>query len=188
MTEQQFNDMYWASKPNEVQTLIPLLERSSHDQATLAEVESAAFELAKKGFVIDKWIMVIGCSPFTTMLARIRDGYTWYPSLMQPPVAITPGTIMPGVAPYDPNNPPAGSIKVSIDPKDYPAFNPPKPVEIPTAIPAKPMFAISQGAGRFSVLPGDSSPAGTVYEGPEGSFVKKVVASPFGSWAWWEVK
>ncbi len=189
MTATEFNAMYWAAQPDAVRSVIePLIVRLNHGEVGIPDVEDAAFKLAQAGQIIDRWIMVWGMDQYQAMLSRSLQGMTWYPSLMQAPLVLGPGVIYPNVPPYDPNNPPLGSVKISLDPKDYPAFNPPKPVEIPTAVPAKPMFTVSQGPGRFSVLPGDSSPAGTIYSGPEGSFVKQVTVSPFGAWSWWEVK
>jgi len=187
MTASEFNDIYWAAQPDVVrETMKPLVIQFNHGQVTLDDVYKAANELAEAHYIIDRWIMVWGMDPYPAMLSRVQQGYTWYPSLLQPVPVLGPGVLYPNVPPYDPNNPPAGSVKISIDPKDFPPTHPPKPPEIPAAIPAQPMFTIPQGPGRFSVLPGDSSPDGTVYDGPEGKFVKKVIASPFGSWAWWE--
>jgi len=175
----QFNSTYWASFSPEIQALAQVESFSPERMAK-------AVELAISGKLIDPEIQARGANPWETMMLREAYGYTWVPSLLQPPVLIAPGLVVPGVAPYNAESFPAGSIKVSVDPADYKPFVTPEPVVVPTAVPAKPMFTLSQGPGRFSVLPGDSSPAGTHYSGIEGEFVKMVIASPFGSWAWWE--
>jgi hypothetical protein len=59
--------------------------------------------------------MVYGYDPYKMMEMRKVAGYTWVPSLGQPNINILPGLTMAGVTPYDPSNPPAGSIKVSTD-------------------------------------------------------------------------
>ena len=58
---------------------------------------------------IDNW----GWDPYKTMQARRQYGYTWVPNMHQNPVAIAPGLSMPGTAPYNPTQPPEGSITVS---------------------------------------------------------------------------
>ena len=176
-----FESAYWASFKPEVQALKDMEPFS-------AERMAKAVELAIAGNLIDGEIQARGANPWETMKLREAYGYTWVPSLLQPPPVLAPGIVAPGIASYDPSNPPVGSILVSSDESHYPPFAPPAPVVVPTAVPAKPMFTVSQGPGRYSVLPGDSSPVGTPYDGPEGSFIKKSVAGPFGAWTWWEVK
>jgi hypothetical protein len=56
--------------------------------------------------------MVWGWDPGKTMAMRQDMGYTWVPSALQPSVTATPGLTAPGMTPYDPKNPPAGSIAV----------------------------------------------------------------------------
>jgi len=72
-------------------------------------------KLAQQGFTIDVPIMVWGWNPLVTMQLRQADGYTWVPSGLQPPIPVTPGIQMAGYTSYDPNHPPAGSIKVTTD-------------------------------------------------------------------------
>lgn len=119
MTEQQFNEMYWAHQPPEVRA-----QRGNMDS-------SEAATLAMKGYAIDVPIMVWGWSAYNVMSLRQSYGFTWVPSALQPPLANGPGVTLPNQEPYDPKNPPAGSIKVSLDPTDYPPF-----VETPTNAPA----------------------------------------------------
>ena len=99
-------DVYWAEQPAAVQAL-----RNMPDDQRAA----AAQALAAKGYSVDVPIMVWGWDPLVTMTVRQNMGYTWVPSGGQAPVAVTPGISFPGLPSYDPNNPPAGSIKVTTD-------------------------------------------------------------------------
>jgi hypothetical protein len=98
------DEAYWAEQPAAVQALqnMPLEDRGPAAQA-----------LAEQGYKIDVPIMVWGQDPLTTMVMRQQDGYTWVPSAMQADCPMPPGLSMPGLANYDPNNPPAGSIQVT---------------------------------------------------------------------------
>ena len=101
-------DAYWALQPAAVQTLRTI--DGPDARAAMAQT------LMQKGYIIDYPIMVEGWSPLATMQARQVFGYTWVPSFMQPcGVPELPGVSYPGVTPYDPNHPPAGSIMVSTD-------------------------------------------------------------------------
>lgn len=176
---EQFNAAYWESFPPEVKALGGLAPFSD-------ERMERAITLSTKGYSIDGEIQARGMSPWETMMLRKNYGYTWIPSLLQDPIVIAPGLEVPGVAPYNPNKPPAGSIRVSASVADYPPFSITPPA-IEASVPAKPWFEVPQGAGRFSVRPGDNSPAGTIYAGDEGKFAKVLIASPFGFWKYWEV-
>lgn len=99
-------DAYWAAQPPEVQKL-----RDAPDFGTRSAM---AQDLADKGYTIDKAIMVWGWDPMKTMLTRKMYGYTWVPNLNQASVS-TPGLAAAGQTPYDPDNPPPGSIAVNTD-------------------------------------------------------------------------
>lgn len=176
---ENFGNAYWMSVSPEVRALKVM------EPFSAARLEKAV-QLAASGNVIDHQIQALGSNPWETMMLRKAYGYTWVPSLLQDPIIIAPGLTIPGVPSYNPNKPPAGSVKVSVDLADYPAFD--KPVEAPSVeIPAKPWFEVAQGPGRYSIRPGDASPAGALYKGAEGTFVKVKIASPFGFWSYWEV-
>ena len=100
------DDAYWAEQPAAVQAL-----RTMPDDQRYA----AAQDLANQGYTIDVPIMVFGWDPTATMVVRQSDGLTWVPSAMQPNIPVAPGDSFPGLPSYDPNNPPAGSIKVTTD-------------------------------------------------------------------------
>jgi|SRR5579862_2117098 len=99
-------DAYWAAQPPQVQAL-----RTIQDPAA---AEALAGQLASQGFTIDREIMLDGWDPLSTMQGRQIYGYTWVPSLNQPST-LPPGVTMSQGTPYDPANPPPGSIKVTTD-------------------------------------------------------------------------
>jgi hypothetical protein len=103
-SSQSFNDAYWAKQPAAVQQL-----RSIQDQG---ERTLLGTQLATQGYSIDVPIMLWGWDPGITTQLRQSYGYTWVPSALQQPVAVAPGLSVPGLAPYDPAHPPAGSIAV----------------------------------------------------------------------------
>lgn len=131
-----FGKAYVASKPPEIQALFVGTayaqgpEQAPLDAATRYQMAMAA---AKKGIsadgktaiIVDANIDAMGADPLLEQADRQEDGYTWVPSMIQPNVPVPPGVNFPGVTPYDPNNPPAGSIKVSTNIADYPAYVPP---------------------------------------------------------------
>jgi len=99
-----FDDAYWASQPAAVQAL-----RNIDDPA---ERSIAAAQLAASGYKIDTPIMVWGWDPSKVTTLRQDMGYTWVPSAFQNPIAEAPGVNDNGSQPYDPSNPPSGSITV----------------------------------------------------------------------------
>jgi hypothetical protein len=99
-------DAYWAAQPPAVQQL-----RNVTDFATRSAMAQG---LADQGFTIDKAIMVWGWDPLKTMLTRQMYGYTWAPNMNQGNVS-TPGITLLNQTPYDPKNPPPGSIAVNCD-------------------------------------------------------------------------
>jgi len=98
-------DAYWAAQPPAVQQLRNIPD--FRDRGIMAQ------QLADQGYTIDKAVMVWGWDPLKTMLTRQMYGYTWVPNLNQPSASPGPGFTLPGETPYDPNNPPAGSIAVN---------------------------------------------------------------------------
>jgi hypothetical protein len=107
-----FDAAYWNSQPPPVQALWNI-ESEGQRQA-------AAQALAQKGLIIDLAIMVWSWEPWKVMRLRQTYGYTWVPNMVQPAVTAAPGVTGYGIIPYDPNNPPPGSIKVSTRTADYP--------------------------------------------------------------------
>jgi len=193
MTNAEFCDMYWAAQPLEVQVLKDMVKKLYTDELQYADLAVVGEDLAKKGYKIDAEIMIYGNNPWSTMLSRQRYGYTWYPSLFQEPIRMTPGNSAPSVPSYDPLNPPPGSIKITLDPADYPSVVPPV-IQPPTPMTAKPNFSIPPTpSGTYYTIAGDTSGDGTKYEGrgelgePVLKFRKVVKYGPFGGWAWWEV-
>jgi hypothetical protein len=99
-----FDQTYWASQPAAVQQLQDIQDPQQRTQV--------AEQLAQQGYSIDVPIMVWGWDPGTTTAARQSMGYTWVPSAEQQPVAAAPGVTFGGASPYNPAQPPAGSIAV----------------------------------------------------------------------------
>ena len=169
------NDIYWAAQPPALQAL-----RSESDEVSKAKL---AESLAKDGYKIDVPIMVWGWDALKAMKLRADFGYTWVPSALQPNIQIAPGLVMYGMIPYDPDNPPPGSIKVSLKAEDYPAFV--KPAEKPQQITESPVGPQSIGSLYLTTV-GDKYPAGSVVNEPRGKFIKRISLTPFGSQAFWE--
>lgn len=117
-------DVYWAAQPLPVQAL---------RNATDANVNTLAVQLATQGYAIDVPIMVWHWDPVLTMVLRETAGYTWVPSALQPSITCAPNAVTSGCAnnppfsPYDPTKPPSGSIKVSTNASDYPPVAPKPP-------------------------------------------------------------
>ena len=174
-----FDKAYWASEPPELQAL-PAIE-------DLTQRSTRAAVLATQGFIVDVPIMVWGWDPYLVMTMRENYGYTWVPSALQSNVTVAPGVTQPGAVAYDPTHPPQGSIKVSINPADYPPYNPP-PAPAPAAQLATggdPVGPLSIGTLYLSVA-GDTSPDGTKFTDSRGTFLKHVTVTPFGRTNYWE--
>lgn len=98
------DDAYWNKQPTAVQRL-----REIDD---LGQRQALGAQLASQGYQIDVPVMVWGWDAGKTSALRQTFGYTWVPSALQQPVSAAPGLQGAGIVPYDPNNPPQGSIKV----------------------------------------------------------------------------
>lgn len=111
-------DIYWNSLPPALRAFRNYneLEKAAHST-----------EVAALGYKLDVPIQVWGWDPVCIMLVRYGQGFTWVPSALEPPVYVGPGLSFPGLPSYDPKTPSPRGIKVSIDAKDYPAFDPPQP-------------------------------------------------------------
>lgn len=148
VTDQKtFDALYNAHLPPAVAAMLKL------PNASLARINSAA-GLAAQGFTIDYAIEAAGMDPYDLMKARAQYGMTWVPNMTQQPLGSPGGIALPGVAAepgqiaYDANNPPRGSIKVSLASEDYPPFNPPAPVPVPPAITSA--VGLDEGSGFFA--------------------------------------
>lgn len=98
------DDIYWARQPAAVQQL-----RYIGDYGQRAQL---AGQLAAEGYSIDTPVMVWGWDASKTTQLRQGFGYTWIPSAMQTPVTAAPGLSGGSITPYNPFNPPPGSIPV----------------------------------------------------------------------------
>jgi hypothetical protein len=171
-----FDKAYWASEPPELQALPAI--------ADFTQRTTRAAVLAAQGFIVDVPIMVWGWDPYLVMTMRANYGYTWVPSALQPNVSVAPGVTQPGSVPYNPANPPAGSIKVSTNIADYPPLIPP-PTSTLVASDGDPVGPLSIGTLYLSVA-GDTSPDGTKFTDSRGTFLKHVTITPFGRTNYWE--
>ncbi len=173
-------EIYWAAQNPEVGGL---------RTAPPDNVVDLALLLAKRGHIIDYYIMVLQGDPLFTMQLRKDYGYTWVPSLLQAPPAVAPGLWFPGVPSYDPDNPPKGSIKVSIYAEDYPPFiTPPPPVVEPAVIVGSPVFANMTGIGSmWYSARDDKMTIGAIHKDQRGTFLKRSQVMIGGSSSiWWE--
>ena len=171
-----FDQAYWASQPPEVRALPGI---ANQDDRT-----SAASSLAAQGFTIDVPIMVWSWDAYLVMKMRADAGYTWVPSALQAAITIAPGLGAPGAIPYDPSNPPAGAIKVSLHLPDYPPY--PAPAAPPTAVPSSdPVGAQSIGNIYLTTL-GDNYANGAQITDSRGTFQKVVTITPFGRSSYWQ--
>jgi hypothetical protein len=174
--QQEFDQAYWAAQPPEVRALPSIADQDSRG--------TRAAELASKGFVIDVPIMLWSWDAYLVMKLRSDFGYTWVPAALQATVTIAPGLSAPGTVPYDPAHPPLGSIHVSLNPADYPPFNPPTVTPSPTAT-TDPVGPQSIGV-LYNSVPGDNFADGAKFTDGRGTFLKHVVITPFGRTNYWE--
>jgi len=177
-TQQQFDQAYWASQPPEVQALQGIADQGQRT--------TQAAQLAASGFTIDVPIMVWGWDPYLVMTMRAQMGYTWVPSALQPPITIAPGLSQPGVVPYNPADPPPGSIKVSTNIADYPPFSPTPQPTPQTPAPSDPVGVQTIG-NIYTSVPGDTYPNGATFTDTRGTFQKVIIVTPFGRTAYWQM-
>ena len=98
------DDAYWAKKPAVLQQL-----RNMPDYDQRMQV---AGQLISQGYAVDVPVMVWGWDAGKTTALRQGFGYTWVPTGLQASVTAAPGITGGGITPYDPKNPPTGSIPV----------------------------------------------------------------------------
>lgn len=179
-SQQEFNQIYRASLPPAVRNLMDI-----QDDGGDGSKEKLAADLARQGYLIDVPIQVWGWDPYLTMALRQSFGYTWVSSALLAPVMVAPGLPGFGTLPaYDPKNPPPGSIKVSLDPADYPPFDPPVTVTVVTP-PAVPVGQQAVGNLYLSVV-GELYPDGAKFSDARGTFEKHISLTPFGRNSYWE--
>lgn len=149
---------YWLAQDPKIRALRQMITQVG------GERDAAALKLAQQGFLIDVPIHVWNWEPVGTMLVRQHQGFTWVPSGLQAPGG--------GSGPVPP-----GAIKVSIDAKDYPPFDPPPPP--PT--PPQDLIGIRWGEGTwdfskpnelqvaYAVNHAARFPEGYIYDDPNGT-------------------
>ncbi len=172
--QSQFNNVYWAAQA-------PLVSSLKGGNADTNQIKLPS--LIAAGYLIDVPIMIWGLDPYYTMYMRKQYGYTWVPSATQPPISVAPGLAYPGAPEYDPAHPPAGSIKVSLDPIDYPPFvAPPPPPPLPTGL----VGAYLGYANMYVAVQGQNTPLkdGQIYEQDGVMYTYHKVGNPFGFAVW----
>lgn len=189
MNTREFYQIYWAAKHPSVRALRDMQPAPGEDAIDLLPKRIAeGHRLAQEGHILDKEIDIqfadVPSAPWQIMHRRMSLGYTWVPSALQPNIEMAPGLAGPQAPAYDPANPPRGSIKVSVDPKDYPAFDPPKPAApIPAdQSPVGPEIFPGMGINRYHSAPPESYPIGGTWK----NYVKRGAIGPFGPSTWWE--
>jgi hypothetical protein len=98
------DDAYWSQQPAAVQQLRGI--------DNLDERKQLGEQLASEGYSIDVPVMIWGWDAEKVTAARESYGYTWVPSANQQQVTAAPGVTGGGITPYNPNQPPSGSILV----------------------------------------------------------------------------
>ena len=175
MTRDEFNEVYWAAQPPAVRAL--------REMQNGPDKMNAAVALAQQGFTVDVFIGFYGFEPWGTMSGRQMQGLKWAPALLQD-YHMVPNPINPGES--GPDAPmPKGAIKTSVDPADYPPFDPPEPPNKPQLV-KNPVGVQIPGTNIYAGDFGDNWPAGSQYTDERGAFVKKSQQTPFGPRMWWE--
>jgi hypothetical protein len=177
-----FDAAYWNAQPPPVEAL--------QNIAGETQRQAAAQALAQNGQIIDLAIMVWGWEPWKVMTLRQSYGYTWVPNIVQPNVTAAPGVTGPNIVPYNPADPPPGSIKVSTNLADYPPYTPPaQPPAPPATLPAGAfltpdgyvaIIGLTSGGGIYPALAGDNVPDGHTVTAPGGNQYMRHVALLLG--------
>lgn len=147
--------------------------------------------LANEGNVVDVAIMCWNWSPYFVMLDRLSMGETWSPNANQQNLIVAPGVNFPGLPPYDPKNPPVGSISNSLNLADWPSFIPPPPPPVtPTYVDliGFPTGTMLHGFPLYTSAPRtDNSfiPANGIYWNSRGEFQKIVGTTLVGPSVGW---
>lgn len=182
-SQADFANEYWNAQPTPLQAA-----RNS----PLTQTQCDAF--LAQGLVVDYEIMQLGWDPFLVMLQRLTCGYVWFPNESMPPVTLVPGLQLAGFVTYNPTDPPNGAISVSLNPADYPPFNPP-----PAPLPVTDLVGLAYGPSVLYNYQGKSYPTymsnpgsnnsaiadGGTYTDARGTFTKIVNSTPFGAEIFW---
>lgn len=130
-------DLYIKSRHDEVQVLFKIADPAAR------VVQAQA--LAAKGFIICNEIDALGGSAPLVMFMYAQMGLTWFPSMLQPPLVVA-GGIEQQISKIDVNNPPKGSILVSVD-ANAPQYAPFDAVVTP---PPMPLVGYAYGDGTYA--------------------------------------
>ena len=94
---------------------------------------------------------------------------------------------VPGQPVYDPNKPPPGSIKVSVDPNDYPPYDPtptPTPPSGNTDVVGPAILGMPKMFYALGVA--TTCPDGSLASDPRGKFLLHRILGPMGASVWFE--
>jgi len=179
--KETFDEAYRQSQPKLIRDAMALNDASRGPRFR---------ELAARGYVIDEAIMVGRWDPYDTMLERVNGGFTWIPSGLQANIVIMPGLDFPGQASYDAANPPPGSLKVSIDPKDFPAAEDLYVKDKPFGYRAQAAPGEDSGGVGASYWPStypdlDAFDYGSIFKDGEKVYVKREIRTAFGAYGLW---
>lgn len=185
MDAREFSRIYWASKHPAVRALRDAKPGPDQDDIDMLPWRTEqAFKLSDQGHVIDALIDVhfatIASAPWLIMAQRASYGYTWVPSVGMANIAMAPGVFGPQAPAYDPLRPPPRSIKVSVNPIDYPPFEVPAQIVIDPVSPVG--VEIMPGGGRYHSTLADTYKIGDKWQ----EWVKRGTPTPFGLSVWWE--
>lgn len=117
VTQASFDQAWLAAQPKAVRAFI------ANPARTIAE----ATALAEAGYIIDMVTMYWGWDSYQQTVNRLANGYGWVPSLLQPPVTLSPGLNLQGYQTYEPSIVPAGAIVVTLNEALLPAIFTPAP-------------------------------------------------------------
>ena len=161
---------YIASLPPEVQALhvgeVGMLNADGSPTTALDPSSrfNLAYLLAKEGFFIDSWIDAYGSDPYLTNYSRIQEGVL---------------TITSAIG--------SATKKVSINPADYPPFNPPPPPsqELIGPLEFGNLYQLTAAANALYV--GGQLKSGQAFTEAGHSYVLLVVSTLAGPAVYWEL-
>lgn len=143
-TQKAFDGAYWLSFPKPIRdTFNPL----TNPNEPFDNLKDKALAFSQQGFKIDVYIMLMRMDPYIIMRQRQDLGFSSVPAVGEMPVTLPPSL-------GGPTN--AGSIKVSVNLADYPAYPEPQ-VPTPTNPTRSPIGPLLTGKTYLALMPESSS-------------------------------
>jgi len=188
-----FDIAYVRSKRPDMQTLWqgsfmdPTFENVGNNPQLLqlsdAERQRLITSLLAADVLLDLQIDVWQWDPYTTMQTRLGNGQMWTYCIGQGPTNPVAGS--------QTGPPPPGTLLVSINPADFPAYPsiPPAPLPAPSPDPIG-ILEIAYGAPHgvgdlYQDMPGDPRPLGTMFTDSRGTFSKDALPELMGKVVLW---